>query len=64
MTIDVEVDKLDGRLPLNSSPISEHRQKKKAAARPLPLFACPNAGHVIFRGNEPLSPDEAYPLCD
>jgi hypothetical protein len=31
----------------------------KSAGRPLPLFARPDAGHVIFRGNVGFSLDEA-----
>ncbi|EIN11439.1 Rpr2-domain-containing protein [Punctularia strigosozonata HHB-11173 SS5] len=42
--------------------IRRPRGKKPRAARPPPLFQRANAGHVVFRGNEPITdPDASYP---
>ena len=46
--------------PPSQSPVQEEEKKKKLIIstrthpRPLPLFARPDAGHVVFRGNEVL----------
>ena len=37
----------------------EPKSAKKTVGRSLPLFARPDAGHVIFRGNDAFALDEA-----
>ena len=41
----------------------EKKKKKKKKLHPLPLFARPDAGHVVFKGNEVLNQQEGLGVC-
>jgi hypothetical protein len=54
-----------GLLTMKQSQVQKEEKKKQKSTRPrlLPLFARPDTGHVVFKGNEVLNQQGGWGLC-